>query len=177
MSENKQTHSYAHARFIEQVKQARRVWLSEYDLKDGTDVVTPFDDFLYAGAAISPSVLVKPEPVMTSKQGLLLAEAIGKLAVAAGIIKDGTPLTGPQILLVAEDIEMLLLKGRRASLDMQLLEDCLGTIEDGSDAVVTIFQDDATKMYNVRVHCGMGAHTSHYGHTLHEALNKHKSGE
>lgn len=163
--------------FIEEVKQARRVWLDEYDPKDGTDVVTPFDQFLYQDAAIPPSVVVKPTPVMTSKQGLLLANEIGKLAVAAGIIKDGTPLTGPQLVMLAQDIEMVLLKGRRASLDMQLLDDLLGAIQDGSDAVVTIFQDDATKMYNVRAHCDMGAHTTHYGHTLHEALNKHKSGE
>lgn len=34
----------------------------------------------------------------------LLAEAIGNAAVKAGIIKSGIPLTGPQLLMLVEDL-------------------------------------------------------------------------
>lgn len=33
-----------------------------------------------------------------------LAEAIGSAAVKAGIVKPGTPLTGPQLLMLVEDL-------------------------------------------------------------------------
>ncbi|MEQ0217929.1 hypothetical protein ABLV18_27525 [Klebsiella sp. CN_Kp114] len=33
-----------------------------------------------------------------------LAEAIGNAAVKAGIVKPGTPLTGPQLLMLVEDM-------------------------------------------------------------------------
>ena len=34
-------------RFLDTVREARRVWLEENDPRDGTDCVTPFDKFLY----------------------------------------------------------------------------------------------------------------------------------
>lgn len=48
----------------------------------------------------------------------------------------------------------------------------LGHVEDGSNDVVTIFQDDATKTWTVRV----GQTRSEFGDTLSEALRKHFTG-
>lgn len=48
----------------------------------------------------------------------------------------------------------------------------LGHVEDGSNDVVTIFQDDATRSWNVRV----GQTRSEFGDTLSEALRKHFTG-
>ena len=48
----------------------------------------------------------------------------------------------------------------------------LGHVEDGSNDVVTIFQDDATRSWTVRV----GQTRSEFGDTLSEALRKHFTG-
>lgn len=48
----------------------------------------------------------------------------------------------------------------------------LGHVEDGSNDVVTIFQDDATKTWTVRV----GQTRSEFGDTLSEALRQHFTG-
>jgi hypothetical protein len=52
------------------------------------------------------------------------------------------------------------------------IENLLGHVEDGSNDVVTIFQDDATETWTVRV----GQTRSEFGDTLSEALRKHFTG-
>ena len=46
-------------RFLDTVREARRVWLEENDPRDGTDCVTPFDKFLYGLPVECPHGLVR----------------------------------------------------------------------------------------------------------------------
>lgn len=45
---------------------------------------------------------------LTSRQGELLAEALGKCLVASGIVRQDAQLTGPHLLLFADDLERML---------------------------------------------------------------------
>lgn len=47
------------------------------------------------------------------------------------------------------------------------LRNCLGYIENGTNDTVTIFQDDATRTFHVRV-----GNRSYWGNSLIDALNK-----
>lgn len=48
------------------------------------------------------------------------------------------------------------------------IRELMGYVEDGSDVVVSIYQDDATKTFHVRV----GSDSVHWGETLTEAINE-----
>lgn len=45
--ESQPQQSFQYREFIKEVREARRLWLDAYPTEDGTDCVTPFDQFLY----------------------------------------------------------------------------------------------------------------------------------
>ena len=100
-----------------------------------------------------------------------LGSAMDNLRHVAVIAGERDGMSVPEIELLEKWPTILRRLREMAKADdiYQLLRELLGYVEDGSDQVVTIFQDDATRDWHVR----RGAEVSEYGRTLIEALHKH----
>lgn len=97
-----------------------------------------------------------------------VVDKLGHVALITGQ-KDSLSITAEELLERWPQVLKRLREMEIADDIYRPLRELLGHIEDGSDQVVTIFQDDTTRKWNVRC----GSEMPEEGNTLLEALHKH----